>query len=98
MVSHVVDGHERKLAIDTGRLVTWTNEEGTQFESAMMGLGVAIDAFDAVWSRNRFDHGGVRNCEQEFSEAEDMALGVNVFLHAALRLAEDDVVTANDRE
>jgi len=98
MVSLVVDGHERKLVIDTGRLVTWTNEEGTQFESAMMGLGVVIDAFDAVWTRNRFDHGGVRHCEQEFSEAEDMALGVNVLLHAAPALAEDRAATADDRK
>lgn len=41
--------------------------------------------------------GGVSHCEEEFSEVEDLALGVNVLLHAALTLAEDGVAAADDR-
>lgn len=40
--------------------------------------------------------GGVSHCEEEFSEPEDIALGVNVLLHAALALAEDGVAFASD--
>lgn len=40
--------------------------------------------------------GGVSHCETEYSEAEDIALGVNVLLRAALALAEDGVAAASD--
>ncbi len=43
--------------------------------------------------------GGVSHCEEEYSGADDMALGVNVLLHAALALAQDGVAApASDRE
>ncbi len=42
--------------------------------------------------------GGVSHCEEEFSEPADIAYGVDVLLHAALALAEDGVVIADDCE